>query len=58
MNDMFNEARIRVLGAACRIAKQKGDKAGERSLWEAYKAAHAKRSPERVAAMERRMGVR
>lgn len=56
--EQMHEARIRVLGAACRIARAKGDKAGERSLWADYRKAHAARSPEVVAEMERRMGVR
>lgn len=56
--DRFTEARIRVLGAACNIAMLKGDGAAARRIWTDYKAAHAMRSPEVVAAMERQMGVR
>jgi hypothetical protein len=57
-NNMFIEARIRVLGAACNIAMLKGDGAAARRIWGDYKAAHAARSPEVVAEMERRMGVK
>ena len=56
--EMFNEARIRVLGAACNIAMLKGDDATARAIWADYRAAHAARSPEVVAEMERRMGVK
>jgi hypothetical protein len=56
-NNMFIEARIRVLGAACNIAMLKGDGAAARRIWTDYKAAHAMRSPEVVAEMERRMGA-
>lgn len=56
--DMFNEARIRVLGAACNIAMLKGDDASARRIWVDYKAAHAARSPDLVAEMERKMGAR
>jgi hypothetical protein len=55
---MFTEARIRVIGSACNIAMLKGDGAAARAIWGDYKAAHAARSPEVVAEMERRMGVR
>jgi hypothetical protein len=55
---MFNEARIRVLGAACNIAMLKGDDASARRIWVDYKSAHAARSPEVVAEMERRMGAK
>ena len=56
--NMFTEARIRVLGAACNVAMLKGDDAAARRFWADYKVAHAARSPEVVAAMEKRMGVR
>lgn len=56
--NLFTEARIRVLGAACNVAMLKGDDAAARRIWADYKAAHAARSPEVVAEMERRMGVR
>lgn len=55
---MFTESRIRVLGAACNIAMLKGDGAAARRIWTDYKTAHADRSPEVVAAMERQMGMR
>ena len=57
-NNMFIEARIRVLGASWDIAMIKGDDAAARRIWRDYKTAHAMRSPEVVAAMEKRMGVR
>lgn len=57
-SDIFNEARIRVLGAACNIARLKGDDASVRAMWVDYKVAHAMRSRELVREMERRMGVR
>lgn len=56
--DMFTEARIRVLGAACNIAMLKGGGAEARRIWADYKAAHAARSPEVVAELEAKMGVR
>ena len=55
---MFTESRIRVLGAACNVARLKDDSESARAIWADYKAAHAARSPEVVAEMERRMGVR
>jgi hypothetical protein len=57
-HDEAHEARIRVLGAACNIAMLQGDDAAARRIWADYKAAHAARSPEVVAELEARMGVR
>lgn len=57
-SDMFIEARIRVLGAACNIAMLKGDDKSALAIWNDYKAAHAARSPEAVVEMERRMGAK
>lgn len=56
--DLFLEARIRALGAACNIAMLKGDNTAARQIWGDYKLAHAQRSPEAVAELEARMGVR
>ena len=58
VRDMFNEARIRVLGNAWLIASTAGDSIAERQFWDAYVAAKAKRSPAQVARIETARGLR
>lgn len=58
VGDMFNEARIRVLGNAWLIAATAGDARAERQFWDAYTAAKAKRSPAQVARIETARGLR
>lgn len=56
--DMFNEARIRVLGNAWLSAATADDRPAERMYWDAYCAANAKRSPAQVARIETARGLR
>lgn len=58
VRDMFNEARIRVLGNAWLSAATAGDRPAERMYWDAYCAANAKRSPAQVARIEMARGLR
>jgi hypothetical protein len=58
VREMFNEARIRVLGNAWLIASTAGDSRAERQFWDAYIAAKAKRSPALVARLEMARGLR
>lgn len=58
VRDMFNEARIRVLGNAWLIAATAGDARAERHFWDAYTEAKAKRSPAQVARIETARGLR
>lgn len=58
VRDMFNEARIRVLGNAWLIAATAGDTQSERQFWDAYVDAKAKRSPAQVARIETARGLR
>lgn len=58
VRDMFNEARIRVLGNAWLIAATAGDDRAERQFWDAYVEAKAKRSPAQVARIETARGLR
>ena len=58
VRDMFNEARIRVLGNAWLIASTAGDSIAERRFWADYVAAKAKRSPAQVARIETARGLR
>ena len=58
VRDMFNEARIRVLGNAWLIAATAGDDKAERQFWDAYVEAKAKRSPALVARIETARGLR
>lgn len=58
VRDMFNEARIRVLGNAWLIAATAGDDKAERQFWDAYVEAKAKRSPAQVARIEAARGLR
>lgn len=58
VREMFNEARIRVLGNAWLIAATAGDSRAERHFWNAYTEAKAKRSPELVARIETARGLR
>lgn len=58
VREMFNEARIRVLGNAWLIASTAGDAKAERMFWDAYIEAKAKRSPELVARIETSRGLR
>ena len=58
VRDMFNEARIRVLGNAWLIASIAGDALAERKFWADYVAAKAKRSHAQVARIETARGLR
>lgn len=58
VRDMFNEARIRVLGNAWLSAATADDRPAERMYWDAYCAAKAKRSPAQVARIETARGLR
>lgn len=58
IREMFNEARIRVLGNAWLIASTAGDARAERQFWDAYTEAKAKRSPALVARIETARGLR
>jgi hypothetical protein len=56
--DMFNEARIRVLGNAWKGAFVAHKPAAERMYWDAYTDAVKRRSEAQVARMERARGLR
>ena len=54
--DMFNEARIRVLGNAWKGAFTAHNPAAERMYWDAYTDAVSRRSKAQVERMERARG--
>lgn len=56
--DLFNEARIRVLGEAWKLATIAHDQAAECDFWERYSAAVSRRSAAQVDRMERERGLR
>lgn len=56
--DMFNEARIRVLGEAWKLATLADDRLAERDFWERYCEAVKRRSPAMVARLEAVKGLR
>lgn len=58
VRDMFNEARIRVLGELWRVYWALGKDAEAKHVWGKYVAAHAKRSPAQVARIEMARGLR
>ena len=56
--DWLHEHEIKRLSAACRESYEAGDKPKARHFWQAQAAAIKARSPEQVARMEARMGLR
>ena len=57
MSDLFRRAAMRVAGRVYVAAMNAGDREAAMHAWRRLTALIAQRSPEEVAAMERRMGV-